>query len=86
MKDKFKPIYELNEQHLEELLSLFQLEWWTKDRTLDEIETKVKNSLIVALIHEETGELAGFARALTDNVFRAFIYNVIIKETCRKKG
>lgn len=86
MKDEFKPIYELNEQHLKELHSLFQEEWWTKDRTLDEIKIMVKNSLSVALIDEKTGELAGFARALTDNVFRAFIYDVMIKETCRKKG
>ena len=83
----YKIIEDFNENQLNELHSLFQNEWWTKDRNLSEIKKMVANStVVIGLISEDTKELVGFARVITDTIYRAFIFDVIAKENYRKNG
>nr|WP_283249433.1 GNAT family N-acetyltransferase [Bacillus sp. FJAT-49736] len=65
---------------------LFQLEWWTKGRKLEDIQSMIENSdVIVAYCDLETKELVAFARVLTDFVYKALILDVIVKESYRGK-
>ncbi|MFC7371414.1 GNAT family N-acetyltransferase [Fictibacillus iocasae] len=83
----YKIIEEFNENELLQVHHLFQQEWWTKDRTMQDMKQMFKNSgLVVGVLDEETEELIGFARVITDTVYRAFIFDVIAKETARNKG
>lgn len=80
-------VEKLNENQLNELHSLFKNEWWTQHRQLSEIRRMVDNSsVVIGLIHNETEELVGFARVITDTLYRAFIFDVITKETYRNSG
>lgn len=83
----YKVIEQFNDKQLLELHGLFQHEWWTKDRQLLDIRKMVENSnVVIGLINEETEELIGFARVLTDTLYRALIFDVIAKEEFRNCG
>lgn len=77
-------IYNLQEEHVKQLHSLYQNEWWTKSRTLDETRNGVLGSQIsIALV--EKNNLVGFCRVLTDFTFKAFIFDVIVHPEHRQK-
>ncbi|MFJ8067198.1 GNAT family N-acetyltransferase [Psychrobacillus sp. NPDC096426] len=83
----YRVIDELNENQLVELHNLFKNEWWTHKRQLSQIRKLVDNSsVVVGLINDETGELIGFARVISDTLYRAFIFDVITKENYRNNG
>ncbi|ALC85058.1 GCN5 family acetyltransferase [Bacillus sp. FJAT-22090] len=83
----YKVIEKLNENQLNHLLALFKNEWWTKNRQAIDIKKMLENSnVVIGLLHEETDELVGFARVITDTVYRAFIFDVIAKEEYRNSG
>lgn len=83
----YKVIEKLNEKQVDHLLALFKNEWWTRNRQTIDIKKMLENSnVVIGLIHEETEELIGFARVITDTVYRAFIFDVIAKEEYRNSG
>lgn len=83
----YKVVEELNDKQLNDLLRLFENEWWTKARQPSEIRRMIDNSsLVIGLINDETDELIGFARVLTDTIYRAVIFDVIANENFRNNG
>ncbi|MCZ8539751.1 GNAT family N-acetyltransferase [Psychrobacillus psychrodurans] len=76
-------VEKFNEIQLEELHSLFKNEWWTQKRSLPEISKLI---VVLGLINSKTGELIGFARVISDTLYRAFIFDVIAKEDYRNSG
>ena len=38
------------------------------------------------MVNDKTGELIGFARVISDTLYRAFIFDVIAKENYRNNG
>ncbi|MDJ0571073.1 MAG: hypothetical protein QNJ53_18775 [Pleurocapsa sp. MO_192.B19] len=40
-------IYELDDQQIEQLYQLYQYEWWTKGRTLEETDECIKGSQLI---------------------------------------
>ena len=79
-------IYDLSEKHIVQLHSLFQEEWWTKNRSLADTRSCVVGSQIRIGLVSEKDELLGFARVLTDYTFKAFIFDVIVAKKERGKG
>jgi predicted GNAT family N-acyltransferase len=78
-------VHQLSDSQIAQLHQLYQNEWWSAGRSYTETETCVKNSsLIFALV--EAGELIAFARVLTDGVFKAFLFDVIIAPHKRQQG
>lgn len=64
---------------------LFSLAWWTKDRDLESINKMLQGSVCVGARDSE-GQLVGFARAITDGVFKAIIVDVIVDPEHRNRG
>ena len=81
-----KVIYQLNRDHIKQLYDLYQNEWWSKGRTLEETKICVDSSQICIGLIDEQGNLSGFARVLTDFVFKALIFDVIVNSTHKGKG
>ncbi len=81
-----KVLFKLNSQHIIQLHKLYQKEWWTKKRTLHETQKVVENSQIVIALVDKNNELQAFVRVLTDYVFKALIFDVIVDEKHRAKG
>jgi GNAT superfamily N-acetyltransferase len=77
----------LTEAQAAELHALFQGEWWTRGRALEDVRRMLAGSgALVALIEPASDRLAAFARALTDGVYKALILDVIVSPHHRGQG
>ena len=68
------------------LHQLYQHEWWSQGRSLDDVRLVVENSSLLLGLVDESGRLVAFCRVLTDFVFRAPIYDVIVAPPHRGQG
>ncbi|QJR80436.1 GNAT family N-acetyltransferase [Alteromonas pelagimontana] len=76
---------DLTEDYASQVFSLYKETWWAENRTLDQTANCIKGSQItVGLFDDE--DLVGFARAITDFIFKAIIFDVIVSEKHRGKG
>lgn len=76
----------LSDAQVRQLHALYQNEWWTKDRTLEQTRSCVEGSQICLGFTDSSGQLAGFGRVLTDFTFKALIFDVIIAPEHRGRG
>jgi predicted GNAT family N-acyltransferase len=74
-----------HEVSAEEVLGLFKSAWWTASRDLAGVTRMLSRSDVVVALRED-GELTGFARALTDEVYLAIILDVIVAPSHRGTG
>ncbi|MGE5604232.1 MAG: GNAT family N-acetyltransferase [Bacteroidota bacterium] len=86
MRDDCFVVETLTEVQINQLLVMYQNELWSKERRIEDVKAMLQNSNIVALIHKHNNEDIGFARFLTDGIYRAFIYDVIISKKYRGSG
>lgn len=87
MLDGYEFINTLSESHKDQLLELYNNEWWSKDRKREDIEKILQgSSFIVGIINKSNTDLVAFARILTDYFKYAYIYDVIVKENHRNFG
>jgi GNAT superfamily N-acetyltransferase len=67
------------------LLAFYRREWWTDDRERDGIERMLAGSdLVLSAI--SGGALVGFVRAITDGVYRAALFDLIVDPDWRGRG
>lgn len=76
----------LDEKHYQDFYTLYSREWWTKNRSYNDVIKMLKHSDIIIGCCNEQGRLIGFARVLTDYTFKALIFDVIIDEAMRGQG
>lgn len=83
----FDQVSDLSERQIDDLHDMFEGEWWTEGRDRADVETMLEHSdEVVGLRDSDTGELVAFARVLTDYVYRAFVFDVIVEESRRGSG
>jgi len=83
---EYKIINKLNKSQKNKLYKLYKKQWWTKDRSKKEIKKMLKHSDIIIAIVNKKGRLIGFVRVLSDFVFKAEIYDVIVAKKYRGLG
>ena len=64
--------------------ALFKQTDWADDRTIEDIQIVLDKSINVCAWDGE--KLVGFARAVSDGRFRAFVEDVVVDEAYRKQG
>ena len=84
--DSYRIVSELTEQQISELTDLYKHEFWSHNRTQQDIAKMLAASDIIVGLVDECDRLIGFLRVLTDFVYRAFIFDVIVKPTHRNQG
>ncbi|MGI2328486.1 GNAT family N-acetyltransferase [Planococcus sp. YIM B11945] len=67
-----------------ELMNLYQDAGWWPERSEKDIENMLKRDVSMGVWSE--GRLIGFARAITDGKFRAYIEGVVVHSECKKSG
>ena len=67
-----------------ELVDLYKNEFGSKKRTHQDVVRMLAASDIIIGLVDENEKLIGFTRILTDFVYRAIIFDVIIKPSQRK--
>lgn len=87
MKKVLEFVDRLDVDQTRQLHALYQGEWWTRGRTLEEVRRMLTNDHpIFAYADAGSGRLAAFARVLTDGVFKAILFDVIVAEDFRRTG
>ena len=79
-------IYELSIKQISQIHSLYQREWWTNQRTLEDTASCINGSQICIAIIDDDENVIGFSRVLTDYIFKALIFDVIVDSNFREKG
>ncbi len=69
----------------EKLLALFRQAPWAKGRTLDDAREMLRHTDL-AVCAWDGDRLVGFGRVLTDFVYRATIWDVIVDKAYQKQG
>src|SRR5262245_5788302 len=69
----------------EQLLRLFHQAPWAKERTLDDAKEMLRHTDVV-LCAWDGDQLIGCGRVLTDYVYRATIWDVIVDKAYQKQG
>lgn len=68
----------LDERHIPQLHALYRNVWWGHARTLEETRRCLQGSQLTLGIVDAQGDLIAFTRVLTDFVFKALIFDVIV--------
>jgi len=79
-------IYSLSTKQIDDLHKLYENEWWTNNRSFEETKACVEGSQICIGLVNEKKQLVGFARVLTDYIFKALIFDVIVSDEYRGNG
>jgi len=75
----------LDDELISQLSSMYDNTWFTQDRNIEDIKTMLQNSYLI-LGFVECGELIGFCRAISDGIYKAFLFDVIVKDKYQNKG
>lgn len=76
----------LTENQILDLMDLYRYEFWSKERTYqDVVKMLAATDLLIGLV-DESDRLLGFTRVLTDFVYRATVYDVIVRSSHRGLG
>ena len=79
-------IYNLTDNHIEQLLQMYKGVGWGKDRTIADIKSCVQGSQICIGIIDENNNLIGFTRLISDFIYKAFIFDVMVSAEHRGNG
>lgn len=79
----FQWVEKLAPEQYSEFHEFYSKEWWTKERTLDDVTHMLDHCDLLLFCLDADGGIAGFARVLSDFTFKALIFDVIVSERCR---
>jgi N-acetylglutamate synthase-like GNAT family acetyltransferase len=83
-RDTFKISSEKRDVNISILYDMLSRSYWAKERSREEVERSIENSLCFSLLKDE--KQIGFARVLTDGMAYAIILDMIIRENFRGQG
>jgi predicted GNAT family N-acyltransferase len=80
-------INKLNDAQIEKLHLLYQNEWFTKGRSIGDVREMLnKTDFVFGFCAPDSEELIGFARVISDWVYKAFVFDVIVDPSFRGQG
>jgi predicted GNAT family N-acyltransferase len=83
----YKNISTLTDTQATQLHELYQHEWWSQDRQASDIQKLLLNSdYIFGICESHSQRLVAFARVLSDQMYRAIVFDVIVAVDCRSRG
>lgn len=78
---------EFSSAHVDQLHALYQNEWWSHDRTVEQTQKAIAgSSLNFGFVNRDTDELVAYTRVLSDFVLKAIISDVIVRPDFRNHG
>ncbi len=84
--DKYRIVETLTESQVSDLIDLYKNEFWSDKRTREDVVKMLASTDVIIGLVDECDRLIGITRVLTDFVYKAMIFDVIIKPTHRKMG
>lgn len=77
--------YELSPARREQVYRFYFDEWWTKKRRPEQVDAALDASYVCVVV-DDHDEAVGFARAISDGVFFAWVADVIVRPDQRGTG
>ena len=85
--DPFTIVEQLTTQQTDQLYELLRQQFWGGKRSREDLDVMMDNtSLSLGLVERATDRLVGYCRVLTDFVFRATVYDVMLTESLQGQG
>ena len=79
-------VEKLTDRHVEQLCAMYQSERWSEGRKLEDVREMVRHTdIVIAFCQPVNDDLIAFARVLTDYVYKALIFDVIVHASYRKR-
>ena len=79
-------IDEFNPTQASEIHALMEKEWWCNNRKLADVEKILLSTNIALAMTNNHDTIIAFGRVLTDYVYKALIFDVIVAEPFRNQG
>lgn len=79
-------IYSFSDTHIEQLYQLYKEVGWGEDRSIADISNCVQGSQVCIGILDKDNKLIGFTRVLSDFIYKAFIFDVMVSAGHRGSG
>jgi len=79
-------IHQFSESHIKQVHQLYKEVWWGKERSLEDTVNCVQGSPICIGILDNDDNLIGFTRVITDYIYKAIIFDVIVNTANRGNG
>lgn len=79
-------IYQFSDQQIKQVHQLYKTVWWAKDRSLEDTTACVKGSQICIALLDDNNQLIAFTRIISDFIYKAIIFDVIVDENQRGNG
>ena len=84
---RYRFVEQIDDRLRRDLMELYRHEWWTDARRADDVARMLEHTdLLVGVCAEPGGKLVGFTRVLTDRVYKALIFDVIVAQAHRGAG
>ncbi|HSF76772.1 MAG TPA: GNAT family N-acetyltransferase, partial [Microcoleus sp.] len=84
--DNYRIVETLTDSHVSDLMDLYKNEFWSDKRTREDVVRMLASTDVIIGFVDDSDRLIGITRVITDFVYRAMIFDVIIKPTHRKMG
>jgi predicted GNAT family N-acyltransferase len=81
-----KFIYNFSEQHIKQLTQMYKQMGWGQDRSIEDVTNCVQGSQVCIGILDDNNNLIGFTRIMSDFIYKAFIFDVMVDAQYRGKG
>jgi predicted GNAT family N-acyltransferase len=79
-------IYVFSDNQIMQVHQLYKEVWWGKERTIEETINCVNGSQLCIGILDNDDKLIGFTRIITDFIYKAIIFDVIVSAEHRGNG
>lgn len=79
-------ITNLTDAQIDQLVALYKNEFWCNTRLKPDVETMLRNTDVMIGAIDTHDNLIGYVRVLTDFVFKATIYDLIVHPDWRNKN
>lgn len=84
--DNYRIVETLTDSQVSDLMDLYKNEFWSDKRTRQDVVKMLASTDVIIGFVDESDRLIGITRVITDFVYRAMIFDFIIKPTHRKMG
>ncbi|WP_085300503.1 GNAT family N-acetyltransferase [Cognaticolwellia mytili] len=81
-----KVIYSFTDKYIEQVYWLHKQAWWSSGRTVEETKRCLEGSQVCIGILDEDENLIAFTRVITDFIFKAIIFDVIVDKSHQGAG
>jgi predicted GNAT family N-acyltransferase len=83
----YRFVEQIDDRLRAELMELYRHEWWTNQRREEDVARMLQHTdLVIGVCADPGGQLIGFTRVLTDRVFKALVFDVIVSRAHRHEG